>query len=114
MITSAFSFALMMTFVHLAGDLPTFQKAFFRNAVAMLFALAVLLKDPSMFKAPKRSYKYLFLRSAAGTIGLVCNFYAIDRLVLADASILNKMSPFFTLIFSAIFLTAFVISFLLP
>lgn len=100
MITSAFSFALMMTFVHLAGDLPTFQKAFFRNAVAMLFALAVLLKDPSMFKAPKRSYKYLFLRSAAGTIGLVCNFYAIDRLVLADASILNKMSPFFAIVFS--------------
>lgn len=100
MITSAFSFALMMTFVHLAGDLPTFQKAFFRNAVAMLFALAVLLKDPSMFKAPKRSYKYLFLRSVAGTIGLVCNFYAIDRLVLADASILNKMSPFFAIVFS--------------
>ena len=100
MITSAFSFALMMTFVHLAGDLPTLQKAFFRNAVAMLFALAVLLKDPSMFKAPKRSYKYLLLRSVAGTIGLVCNFYAIDRLVLADASILNKMSPFFAIIFS--------------
>ena len=104
MITSAFSFALMMTFVHLAGDLPTFQKAFFRNAVAMLFALAVLLKDPSMFKAPKQSYKYLLLRSVAGTIGLVCNFYAIDRLVLADASILNKMSPFFAIIFSILVL----------
>ncbi len=104
MITSAFSFALMMTFVRLAGDLPTLQKAFFRNAVAALFALAVLLKDPSMFKAPRESYKYMFFRSAAGTLGLVCNFYAIDRLVLADASILNKMSPFFAIVFSIIIL----------
>lgn len=63
MITSAFSFALMMTFVRLAGDLPTLQKAFFRNAVAALFALAVLLKDPSMFKAPRESYKYMFFLS---------------------------------------------------
>ncbi|MFQ8843220.1 MAG: EamA family transporter [Clostridium fessum] len=29
-----------------------------------------------------------------------CNFYAVDHLVLADASILNKMSPFFTVLFS--------------
>ena len=34
-------------------------------------------------------------RSLFGTIGIVCNFYAIDRLVLADANMLNKLSPFF-------------------
>lgn len=37
---------------------------------------------------------------AIGTLGIFCNYYAIDRLVLADANILNKMSPFFAILFS--------------
>lgn len=99
-IFSAFSFALMMTFVRLAGDIPSPQKAFFRNAVAAVFAFAVLLGNREMFTVPKGSMKFLILRSVAGTLGILCNFYAIDRLVLADVSILNKMSPFFTVVFS--------------
>ncbi len=34
----------------------------------------------------------------------MCNFYALGALDLADASILNKMSPFFAIIFSVILL----------
>jgi drug/metabolite transporter (DMT)-like permease len=47
---------------------------------------------------------YLLLRAGFGTIGILCNFYAIDHLVLSDASMLNKMSPFFTILFSWLFL----------
>lgn len=103
-ISSAFFFALMMMFVRLAGDLPSFQKAFFRNAVAAVFSLLVLLKDKSAFHIPKGSVKYLVGRAVCGTVGILCNFYAIDRLVLADASILNKMSPFFAIVFSVLLL----------
>lgn len=35
---------------------------------------------------------------------MLCNFYAVDHLVLADASMLNKMSPFFAIIFSYLIL----------
>ena len=42
---------------------------------------------------------------------MLFNFYAIDNMILSDASMLNKMSPFFVIIFSFIFfkerLTAF-------
>ncbi len=48
--------------------------------------------------------KYLILRSAFGTMGILCNFYAVDHLVLADASMLNKMSPFFAIFFSVFIL----------
>jgi hypothetical protein len=34
LVLSAFCFALMSMFVHLAGDLPSMQKSFFRNLVA--------------------------------------------------------------------------------
>lgn len=99
-IMSAFFFAFMGTFVKLAGDLPTMQKAFFRNAVALVFALVLILKDRSNFSIKKGDWKYLVLRAGFGTAGLICNFYALDKLVLSDALMLNKMSPFFAVIAS--------------
>lgn len=99
-ILSAFCFALMNMFVHLSGELPSVQKSFFRNFVAFIFAGIILLKDRKQIGIPKNTLLPLFIRSLFGTIGILCNFYALDKLDLADASILNKMSPFFAIIFS--------------
>lgn len=103
-ILSAFCFALMNTFVRLSGDLPSLQKSFFRNLVALVFAAVLLLKNRKDFHFNKRNLPLLTLRAFFGTVGILCNFYAIDHLVLADASMLNKMSPFFVVIFSFLFL----------
>ena len=48
----------------------------------------------------KDSWGGLFLRCLFGTLGMVANFWAIDRLGLADSNILNKMSPFFAIVMS--------------
>ena len=103
-ILSAFCFAWMNAFVRLSGDLPFIQKSFFRNLVALLFALAMLLREHGCFLPKKGSLPFLVLRATAGTLGILCNFYAIDHLALSDASILNKMSPFFAILCSWIFL----------
>lgn len=103
-ILSAFCFALMNMFVHLAGELPSVQKSFFRNFVAAIFACIILVKDRVPFRCKKENLKYLLMRSVFGTIGILCNFYAVDQLVLADASMLNKMSPFFAVFFSFLIL----------
>ncbi len=103
-VISAFCFALMAMFVRLAGDLPAVQKSFFRNLVALGFAFIILKRDGIGFSGKKENIKYLFLRSLAGTLGILCNFYAVDHLVLSDASMLNKMSPFFAIIFSILIL----------
>ena len=99
-ILSAFCFAFMNMFVRLAGDLPSVQKSFFRNFVAAGFAFVILLKDRVPFRCKRENLIYLLLRAGFGTMGIFCNFYAIDHLVLADASMLNKMSPFFAVLFS--------------
>lgn len=99
-ILSSFCFAVMNTMVRLAGDLPSVQKSFFRNLVAFFFAWVILLKNKTGYKIQKGNLKYLLLRSLFGTVGILCNFYAIDHLLLSDASMLNKMSPFFVLLFS--------------
>lgn len=99
-ICSAFCFALMNLFVKLAGDVPTMQKAFFRNAVAVVTSFIVLLKKRDCFIVPKGGMKYVWVRCISGTLGIICNFYAIGKLPIADASILNKLSPFFAIVFS--------------
>lgn len=101
---SAFGFAGMSAFVKLAGDLPSFQKTFFRNLVSCIIALIFIIKNKESFFGKKDSQKLLILRSTLGTIGIVLNYYSIDKLILSDANMLNKLSPFFVIIFSALFL----------
>ena len=103
-ITSAFFFALMNMMVRLAGDLPSIEKSFFRNFVAVFFALIALKKSHTPVHIPKGQLKNLLMRSICGTLGILCNYYAIDHLMLADASILNKLSPFFAILFSFLLL----------
>ena len=103
-VCSAFCFALMGMFVKLAGDLPSVEKSFFRNLVALVFALVILKKNHVHFSGKRENIKYLVIRSVAGTVGILCNFYAVDHLVLSDASMLNKMSPFFVILFSFLLL----------
>ena len=103
-VLSAFCFAFMNVFVRLSGDLPSVQKSFFRNLIAFFIALFMLIRSREKIHVPKGSMKYLAARSVFGTIGILCNFYAVDHLVISDASMLNKMSPFFSILFSFIIL----------
>ena len=103
-ILSAFFFACMNVSVRLAGDLPSVEKSFFRNLVAAVFAAIILCKNRTAPKVDKKYWGPLILRCVCGTLGILCNFYAIDHLLVADASILNKLSPFFAIIFSFLLL----------
>ncbi|MBE5937247.1 MAG: DMT family transporter [Lachnospiraceae bacterium] len=98
---AAFFFALMNLFIQLSGDLPTIQKCFFRNIVAFFFTLATIIRGKEGFHIGEGNVKYLLGRSISGVLGVICNFYAIDHLnSISDASLLNKLSPFFAIIFS--------------
>ena len=104
-ILSALFFAAMSMLVRLSGDLPVLQKCFFRNAVALLVATVLLVRKGYGFRPTHReNLPWLLTRACFGTISTLCNFYAVDQLLLADASILNKMSPFFAVIISALLL----------
>lgn len=104
-VLAALCFSFMNMFVRMAGpNIPSMQKSFFRNLVAMFFSAAVILKNHDGFMWEKGNFTRILGRSFFGTVGLVCNFYAVDHLVMSDASLLNKMSPFFVIILSLIFL----------
>ncbi|WP_273326187.1 DMT family transporter [Vallitalea guaymasensis] len=104
MLISAIAFALMQTMVKLAGDIPTFEKVLFRNLVSLFVALSVIYRTKTPMFGKKENQKYLLGRSLLGLGGVVFYFYAINNLIMADAAMLNKLSPFFVTIFACIFL----------
>ena len=104
-IIAGFGFALMSLFVKLSGDLPSMQKGFFRNIIAVFLSSIPLIKHWRVINIPRNNTGWLVLisRSVFGTIGLVLNFYAISHISLADSSIIQKLSPFIIIILSYIF-----------
>ena len=99
-ILAALFFSGMTAFVHLSGNLPTGQKALFRNLPALVIALIGMHRAGLSLRVSKGNGTSMLLRCVCGTSGLLLNFYAIDQLVLSDANMLNKLSPFFAVIFS--------------
>ena len=112
-LASALGFSVMAACVRLADDfgspLPAIQKSFFRNIVAAVLAAAMFARKwkcgmvrPTV---PRGSGVLLLLRAALGTVGIFANFYAISRIPLGDAAMLNRLAPFCTVLFSWLFLS---------
>lgn len=101
---SSFSFAVMNVFVRMSGDLPSIQKSFFRNLIAFIFAYIIIRRSGEKISYKKENIPLLIGRSLFGTVGILGNFYAVDHLMLSDASMLNKLSPFFATLFSFLLL----------
>ena len=97
---SAAGFAGMSFFVKLSGKVPVIEKAMFRNAVALVVAYIIMRREGVSFYVEKKNRLPLFLRCLFGTVGLICNFWAIGYLKLGDSSILQKMAPFFSIVMS--------------
>lgn len=109
-IASALGFALMAFFVRLCddygGEVSSFQKSFFRNAIAFTIAMCVFFRarrnggGRGNLPANARSWTALILRSIFGLVGIFANFYALSKIPIGEAMTLNKTAPFFTVLFS--------------
>ncbi len=103
MILSALSFAIMASLVKSLAIYPVTEKVFFRNFFSLILTVILILKKGNGFVG--NNHKLLFLRSVLGMLGIVFYFYAISNMkFLADATIMNNMSPFFVVILSFLFL----------
>ena len=65
-ICSAFFFTVMNLCAKLSGDLPSIQKAFFRNSIACCTSLFFFDKEPSICATAKKEYSLPYI---AGGIG---------------------------------------------
>ena len=103
MLTGAMFFAAMGACLKYAMEtIPVFQAVFFRSIVSSLILGTVVIKKG----LPRlgRNRKFLLLRSVVGFMAMVCSFYALSKIPLADAAVLHHTSPLFVALFSTIFL----------
>jgi len=104
MVLSGLSFALMGATVKGSGDVALPTKVFFRNLVTLGITSVVAARLGQNPLAATPHWRRLLLRSLCGLAGVLLYFVALGSMNLADASLLNKTSPFFVTVFAVIFL----------
>lgn len=105
MLLSAFSFAVMQMAVKFAAKtVPVVELVVMRNLFLIFSASIALKKNHKPLIKDKRNIPKLFLRGFFGMLGVLFYFIATKYLPTAEAAILQKSSPFFVMIFAAIFL----------
>ncbi len=103
MVLAGFFFSLMTVFVKLLGkDLPTAEVVLVRSIIAAFITWMMLLQKGEKPFGNKRFL--LFLRGATGTVGLLCFYYAIPRLELAEVTVIQYTNPIFVVIIAAFLL----------
>lgn len=104
MILSAFGFAVMSACVKYVSNygIPVFEIVAARALVSLIISYAdVKRKGISVWGNNK---PLLFLRGAVGTMSLMCVYYAVTTLPLAEATILQYVHPVFTALLGVLFL----------
>ncbi|MEW4570470.1 DMT family transporter [Tautonia sp. JC769] len=103
MLVGAVSFAVMGALTHALGPrcdwlIVALTRAVFMFGSAWLLAVSAGVRL-AVFRPPT-----LWIRSLAGSVSLICNFYAMSVLPVADALTLTTMYPLWIVVFSAFWL----------
>ncbi len=104
MLISAFAFALMTSCVKLVSTygIPVFEIVAARALVSLVISfIDVKRKKISVWGNNK---KLLIARGAAGSFALMCVYFAVTTLPLAEATILQYLHPVFTAVLALVFL----------
>jgi drug/metabolite transporter (DMT)-like permease len=102
MAASAFFFSLMAAFVKLAGVLPLFEIIFVRSLVVAVLSGAVVVRRRMDLRGAEQGL--LVLRGLLGFASLSCFYFALVRLPLADALVIQFTNPVFTALVAAVLL----------
>jgi drug/metabolite transporter (DMT)-like permease len=89
---------------YLGGRIPLGEIVFFRNTVALIPLLLMLVWQGKLATLKTNNLKAHITRSATNVSGMFLNFAGLTRLPLADATALGYATPLFTVILAAAFL----------
>ncbi|MET3930853.1 drug/metabolite transporter (DMT)-like permease [Lysobacter sp. OAE881] len=104
MLASTLCFGVMAIAIRLASHtLSTVEIAFFRNFFGLMTVLPLVMRmDPAALRT-KQLPRY-FVRCVIGIFSMLCGFWAIGHLPLAQAISLSYSSPVFVTILAAVML----------
>lgn len=104
MLASTMAFGLMAIAIRYATRyVPTQEVAFFRNAFGLLALLPMLLR-PGRAPLKTQQLPRYFVRSAIGLGSMLCAFWALGHLPLAQAVSLSYSTPLFVTIAAVLWL----------
>lgn len=107
-ILSCFFFATSSVLVQLVDEIHAVQTVFFRSFIQLIFTLPMLIyhrANPLPKSGDIRLFLLLVFRGVAGSTALCFQFYAIQHMPLADATVIIFSSPIFTGILAWCFLS---------
>ncbi|WP_295160427.1 DMT family transporter [uncultured Brachyspira sp.] len=100
---SALSFSIMETAVKISGsDIPLMEQVFARNLVTLFISSFMMIKNKENIFPHKKNIILILCRCISGYLGVICYFYAANNMLLADAAVLQKTSPFWSSLFAFI------------
>ncbi len=104
MLGSTLAFGMMALAIRYATEyVPTPEVAFFRNAFGLLALLPMLLRPGRAPLKTQQLPRYL-LRSAIGLASMLCGFWALGHLPMAQAVSLSYSTPLFVTIAAVLWL----------
>ena len=104
MLGSTLSFGFMALAIRYAtAYVPTQEVAFFRNAFGLLALLPMLLR-PGRSPLKTQQLPRYFMRSAIGLASMLCAFWALGHLPMAQAVSLSYSTPLFVTIAAVLWL----------
>ncbi|MBQ3437184.1 MAG: DMT family transporter [Fusobacterium sp.] len=104
MLMSVIGFTAMSLFIKYIPHISMYEKLFFRNLINGFMSFIFIIKNNKTLKVEKAHLPFVLGRAIFGALGMAANFYAIEYLTIADANMLNKLSPVFVTICACYFL----------
>lgn len=104
MVLSAFAFSIMALFVKLVGDhgIPVLETVAARSVVSLVISYIGIRREGVALLGTRKGM--LAARGLVGFSALICVFYAITHLPLAEAMVLQYLHPMFTAVLALFFL----------
>ncbi len=94
MLTAAASFALLaVLFKYVTRSLPPFEMMFARNGGALIFLILYMKLRGKRLIRPVNG-RLLAVRAIVGALAMLCYFYALTVLPVAEVVVIHKVSPF--------------------
>jgi drug/metabolite transporter (DMT)-like permease len=102
MLLSVLLFTTANVLVKTIGYLPTTQIVFLRSVISLILCAGYVVYRGFPFFGVNR--KWLIIRGVSGMIGLTLFFYTLQHIPLATATVIQYLSPVFTVLLALFYL----------
>lgn len=104
MLVTGLCFLAVTALVKIVGaDVPPAQSAFLRYALGLVF-LIPMIRPMLKAKMDRKAFSLFGIRGAAHTLGVICWFYAMTQIPIAEVTAMNYLNPVYVTVLAVFFL----------